>query len=86
MSIADRFNGTTFSRWLNAKSGRIFRLCAGLFFVIIGAIFHNNSWGIAALVWSVFPLSAGAFDVCYISAVLGGPFHGSKIRQHQSGS
>lgn len=42
--------------------------------------------GIAALVWSVFPLSAGAFDVCYISAALGGPLSGSKIREQQSES
>ena len=84
MSIADRFNRTAFSRWLNRKPGRIFRLSAGVFFVIIGVIFHNNPWGIAALIWSIFPLSAGAFDVCYISAMLGGPFNGNKIRTHQS--
>ncbi len=86
MSAADRFNKTAFSRWLNRKPGRIFRLGAGVFFVTIGVIFHTNPWGIAALVWSVFPLSAGAFDVCYISAVLGGPFKGGKIRGQQSAS
>ncbi len=84
MSAGSKFNKTKFSRWLNRKPGRIFRLSAGLFFVTIGLIFHTNSWGIAALIWSILPLSAGAFDVCYISAVLGGPFRGSKIREQQS--
>jgi hypothetical protein len=35
------------------------------------------------MVWGVFPLIAGAFDVCFISAVLGGPFSGAKIREKQ---
>ena len=84
MSASDRFNKTAFSRWLNRKPGRIFRLGAGVFFVIVGTIFHSSAWGIAALIWSVFPLSAGIFDVCYISAVLGGPFKGVKVRKCQS--
>ena len=84
MTVADRFNSTSFSRWLNRKPGRIFRLSAGLFFVVVGVMFHDNPWGVASLVWSIFPLSAGAFDVCYISAALGGPFKGSEIRACQS--
>jgi hypothetical protein len=28
-------------------------------------------------------LSAGAFDICYVSAVLGGPLSGAKIRNMQ---
>jgi len=31
-------------------------------------------------VWSIFPLSAGVLDICYISASLGGPISGAKIR------
>jgi hypothetical protein len=32
------------------------------------------------MAWSALPLSAGALDLCYISAVLGGPISGAKIR------
>jgi hypothetical protein len=32
------------------------------------------------MVWSIFPLSAGAFDLCFVSALLGGPLSGAKIR------
>jgi hypothetical protein len=35
---------------------------------------------VLSMVWSVFPLSAGVLDICYISALLGGPLSGAKIR------
>ena len=80
---ADAFNHTRFSRFLNSGAGRAFRFVAGLGFLAIGLRFHRRASGIAALVWSVFPLTAGGLDVCYISAALGGPFSGAKIRQAQ---
>lgn len=86
MSMAETFNASSFSHWINNKPGRIFRLSAGCFFVILGitgiATSHAG-WGIAALVWSIFPLSAGLFDICWISAVLGGPLKGLDIRRFQ---
>lgn len=84
MKTADKFNRSKFSHWINGRSGRIFRLAAGIFFLVVGIIFHNNPFGVASIIWSLFPLSAGAFDICYISAVLGGPFSGSEIRKQQS--
>ena len=36
-----------------------------------------------SMVWSLLPLSAGAFDICYVSAALGGPLSGTKIRSQQ---
>jgi hypothetical protein len=32
------------------------------------------------MVWGALAMSAGAFDICFISAVLGGPLSGAKIR------
>jgi hypothetical protein len=84
MKTADKFNQSAFSHWINSRSGRMFRLTAGICFLAVGVLFRDNPLGIAAIVWSFFPLTAGAFDVCYISAVLGGPFSGSKIRAQQS--
>lgn len=83
MKIADRFNDSGFSRWINGKQGRIFRFAAGIMFLILGIIFQNYPLGIVALVWSFFPISAGAADICYISACLGGPLSGYKIRKQQ---
>ncbi len=42
-----------------------------------------HTLGVLSMLWSIFPLTAGAFDICYISAVLGGPLSGSKVRGKQ---
>ena len=74
------FNRSGFSRFLNRPAGRIFRLVAGIAFLVIGYVYRHNALGVLSMVWGVLPLSAGAFDICYISAVLGGPLSGAKIR------
>jgi hypothetical protein len=78
--FAVAFNGSGFSRFLNSPGGRIFRIVAGLGFLILGLVFREHLLGVLSLVWSVFPLTAGAFDICYISAALGGPLSGKAIR------
>jgi hypothetical protein len=81
---AARFNATGFSRWINGPSGRAFRLLAGAAFLVLALSFRGHWWGIAAGVWSFFPLSAGLFDICWISAALGGPLSGRTIRAGQT--
>ena len=78
--LAAAFNGSGFSRFLNSPGGRIFRIVAGIGFLILGLVFRDHLLGVLSLAWSVFPLSAGAFDICYISAALGGPLSGRAIR------
>ena len=80
MRLHERFNHSALSKFLNSPPGRIVRLAAGTAFLVVGLRFRHDLLGQAALVWSVFPITAGAFDVCYISAALGGPFHGAQIR------
>lgn len=82
---SDAFNQSGFSRFLNSVAGRMFRVVAGVGFLALGARFHKRALGVAALAWSVLPLSAGGLDLCYISAALGGPLSGAKIRQAQRG-
>jgi hypothetical protein len=81
MSWHEGFNRSGFSRFINSPAGRIFRVVAGTGFLVVGCLFRNRALGVVAMAWSVFPLSAGWFDVCYISAVLGGPLSGSTIRR-----
>jgi hypothetical protein len=84
--LEESFNRSGFSRFLNSPPGRIFRLAAGLGFLAIGYIFRGHTLGVVSMVWGVFPLSAGALDICYISALLGGPLSGKKIRaKYQAG-
>jgi len=78
--LKEAFNRSGFSRFLNSPAGRIFRVVAGLGFLVVGYLYRGHALGVLSMVWSVFPLSAGALDTCYISAVLGGPISGAKIR------
>jgi hypothetical protein len=80
MSLHEAFNRTGLSRFINGGAGRGFRLVAGLAFLTLGILFRHHALGIASLVWSLFPLSAGIFDLCWISAALGGPIRSCDIR------
>jgi hypothetical protein len=85
-NLEELFNRSSFSRFLNSPAGRIFRLLAGTGFLAAGYVYRRHALGVLSMVWSVFPLTAGAFDICYISAVLGGPLSGTKIRsQYEPG-
>ena len=80
------FNRSGLSRFLNRPAGRIFRLVAGIVFLVVGFAYREYTLGVLSMIWGVFPLSAGALDICYISAVLGGPISGAKIRERQKAS
>jgi hypothetical protein len=80
MSRYEAFNQSGFSKFLNRPAGRILRLVAGAGFLVVGYVYRTHALGVLSMVWGVFPLSAGAFDICYVSAVLGGPLSGVKIR------
>jgi hypothetical protein len=64
---------------MNSLAARIFRLVAGAGFLVVGYMYRGQALGVLSMVWSVLPLSAGAFDICYVSAVLGGPLTSAKI-------
>jgi hypothetical protein len=59
-------------------------LTAGSAFLVVGFLYRNHALGIVSMIFSILPLTAGGFDLCYISAVLGGPIRGSEIRARQS--
>lgn len=83
MGTAERFNLSGFSRFINSVRGRAFRLVAGSGFLLAGLAYSHHPLGVASLIWSVFPLSAGLFDLCYISGALRGPWSGKAIRACQ---
>ena len=80
MSRADRFNATGFSQWINGSGGRAFRLVAGTGWLALGLGFRDHWWGVVALGWSFFPLTALIFDICWISVALGEPLASRTIR------
>jgi hypothetical protein len=83
MSTAEVFNRSGFARFINSSAGRVFRLVAGAGFLAVGYLFRDHTLGAISMVFSVLPLSAGVFDLCYVSAILGGPLSGAKIRESQ---
>jgi hypothetical protein len=85
-TLAEAFNRSFLSRFINSPVGRIFRLSAGTGFLVVGYVYRHDVLGIVAMIWSILPLTAGAFDICYISAVLGGPISGERLRnRYQTG-
>jgi hypothetical protein len=80
MTKYESFNQSGFSKFLNSLAGRILRLVAGLGFLVVGYLYRDYVLGVISMVWGVLPFSAGVFDICYISAALGGPLSGKKIR------
>ena len=83
MKIAEAFNLSWFSRFINSAAGRVFRMVNGTIFLVIGYLFRDYTLGVISMVFGIFPASAGAFDICFISAALGGPLSGAKIRELQ---
>jgi hypothetical protein len=80
MTKYETFNQSGFSKFLNSPAGRILRLVAGIGFLMVGYMYRDYALGVVSMLWGLLPLSAGAFDICYVSAALGGPLSGKKIR------
>jgi hypothetical protein len=80
MRVHEVFNRSAFSQFINSPVGRIFRVVAGTGFLVGGYVYRRHAIGLLSIAWGVLPLSAGAFDLCFISGVLGGPVSGAKIR------
>ena len=83
MTKYESFNQSGFSKFLNSVTGRILRLVIGVGFLVVGYMYRDHTLGVISMVWGILPLSAGAFDICYISAALGGPLSGKKIRSKE---
>jgi len=83
MTKYESFNQSDFSKFLNSLAGRILRLIIGIGFLVVGYIYRDHALGVISMVWGVLPLSAGTFDICYVSAALGGPLSGKKIRSKE---
>jgi hypothetical protein len=79
MSLADSFAHTGFARFINSPAGRITRIVAGLGLIAWGYALRAGTGGIVLIVVGLIPLAAGLFNLCLISALLGGPISGSEV-------
>ena len=81
MSLAESFGRSAFSRFMNAPAGRLSRVVAGLALIAWGAMHLATNWGLAMLLLGLLPLATGAIDWCVLSALLGGPLAGWRLRR-----
>jgi hypothetical protein len=80
MSIAESFGRSSFARFINSPAGRFARIVFGIGLIGWGYTQLTTGVGVALLVVGLIPLVAGVFDLCLISALLGGPISGKRIR------
>ena len=79
MSLAESFGQSGFAQFMNSPTGRIARILAGLGLIGWGYAQGTGSAGIILIVVGLVPLAAGVFNLCLISALLGGPISGARI-------
>ncbi len=79
MTLADSFGKSAFAQLLNSPVGRIARVVVGLGLIAWGYPHRAGSTGIITMVVGLVPLTAGVFNLCFISALLGGPLSGARI-------
>ncbi len=66
--------------FLASGAGRALRLVAGFVLIGLGLGVLGPPVGMVMAAVGLVPLTAGATDVCVLSALLGGPFRGQAIR------
>jgi len=81
MSIAESFGRSGFARFVNSPAGRIARVIVGIALVGWGYTLRGSCSGMALMVVGLIPLAAGILDWCLISALLGGPISGARVRR-----
>jgi hypothetical protein len=79
MSLSESFAQSAFARLVNSTAGRVVRVLVGLGLIAWGYVHRAESSGTVLMVVGLVPLAAGAFDLCLISALLGGPIRGSRL-------
>ncbi len=75
------FAQSGFAQFMAGPAGRAIRIVAGLLLIAWGFPNRAEVGGIVSLAVGLLALVAGAFDLCVISALFGGPLRGVDIRK-----
>jgi len=84
MNLARKFACSSFARFINSRTGRFARIIAGSALIIWGLTQLGQGHAYFCIAAGVIPLTAGAFDLCLISPLLGGPIAGKSVRSAAS--
>lgn len=80
---AGGFASSGFAQFMSSPTGRVLRVVAGVGMIAGGISMDSNGGTVLAAVGAV-PLSAGLFDICWLSPIFGGPLKGKDIRAAKS--
>jgi hypothetical protein len=80
MTLAESFGQSGFAKFINSPAGRVIRLVLGIGLIGYGFTQRTSQTGLVLMAVGLIPLLAGAFDLCLISGLLGGPFRGASLR------
>jgi len=83
MSLAESFGRSGFARFINSSAGRVLRVVVGLGLIWYGFMQGGTSTGTILMAVGLVPLAAGLFNLCLISALLGGPISGARINSNR---
>lgn len=86
MSLAESFGKSGFAQFVNSPVGRIARVVVGLALIGWGYTRRAESAGIVLMVVGLVPLIAGTFNLCLVSALLGGPLSGARLPKSKPAS
>lgn len=78
MSVAESFGRSGFARFMSTPTGRIARVVVGAGLIYWGFTQLGSTTGIVLMVVGLVPLIAGLFNLCLVSALLGGPISGRR--------
>ena len=84
MSIAGSFGRSRFAQFINSPLGRLLRVVAGVALIGSGLTQRGTKTGVILSVVGLVPLAAGTFNLCLISALLGGPISGARTARRNS--
>jgi hypothetical protein len=79
MSMAQSFGQSGLARFINSPTGRVVRVVVGIALILWGYTRLGSSAGVVLIVVGLIPLVAGVFNLCLVSALLGGPISGSRM-------
>lgn len=85
MKLSESFARTGFAQFMNCTTGRVTRIVAGLALIAWGTIVGTGSTaGLILIAVGLVPLVAGVFNLCLISAMLGGPIDGTEVARRKN--
>lgn len=79
MSAAASFCSSPLAKFVNSSTGRALRLIVGLAIIGYGYTQRGTSTGTILMIVGLVPLAAGVFNLCLVSAILGGGLRCDKV-------